>query len=152
MRNFKRDIGVIGETALSYFNYLSSLIIISQEREKMNEDASLFRTCTSYSHSYNDDAELSDNQREVSLTRSLTKSLWCCSTLLVLAFHPLIRDEAVLLYRSPQSPTGHSFDETQAARNALSKVLLFARATSKLYSTTTSSAISFFAPSLFSKD
>ena len=65
----KADKGLIGETALSYIlSYLSFLIIISQERVKMNKDAGLFSTCTSYSQSYNDDAELSDNQLEVSLT------------------------------------------------------------------------------------
>ena len=41
----------------------------------MNEDAGLFSTCTSYSQSYNDDAELSDNQHEVSLTR-MSQCVW----------------------------------------------------------------------------
>ena len=40
-------------------------------KEGKDEDAGLFSTCTSYSQSYNDDAELSDNQHEVSLTQSI---------------------------------------------------------------------------------
>ena len=50
----------------------SSIMIVSQERGKMYEDAGLFSTCTSYSQSYDDnEPELSDSQLEVSLTLSL---------------------------------------------------------------------------------
>ena len=44
------------------FNYFDSCLFylngVSRERGKMCEDAGLFSTCTSYSQSSNDDAEL----------------------------------------------------------------------------------------------
>ena len=43
-------------------------MIVSQERENLDEDAGLFSTCTSYSQSSDGDAKLSDSQLEVSLT------------------------------------------------------------------------------------
>ena len=60
MGNAKVDKGSSSRTTRNFIEGCYSIMIVSQERGKMDEDAGLFSTCTSYPQSPADDTELSD--------------------------------------------------------------------------------------------